>query len=287
MIGLRPPTSSKAGSAGELQTVLYPVLIRLREGDIEIPEEEVIRTLEGEHLLFRSVNVIDSVHRSWLPLLMDRGFGINERLKKIYRTGYENGFTIRPNAEDVFNAFSTPLDRVRAVVVGQDPYPGWDREMKRPVANGYAFATMVSEIPASLQRMRVAIATLFGSIQISDKKHPNSLRGWINQGVLLLNNTPIVFISQEHGNIDSERTPRMRALLEFPFNVWQNITVAICREIGSISSQCPFLLLGSRAHYLRRSVARSVCAGHPSTRAEAEFDGQCFTEIPEIDWTLM
>lgn len=275
----------------EIKTVYYPIIEVRRENEVDVSRQELLTVGETEkRVMLTAVNVIDKIHPSWWPLLVGRGLRINERMKNAYTKAYTNGFTVRPNAEDVFNVFSMPLASIRAVIVGQDPYPGWDQEMKKPKACGYAFATLAKETPASLQRIRMAIVNTQGQITIMNKEHPNNLKGWIDQGVFLLNNTPLVFLaghtegSETYG---SEISPRLRALLSFPTSVWQGITATICKEISSINPICPFILMGREAHYLSRIVAKSIITNHPSTRSDCDFDGKCFTEVPLIKWTRM
>lgn len=269
------------------KTFRYPVLKVLQENEIYAPQEEIITTPDGEHNRLTSINVIDKIHPSWRPLLLERGLRINERMKQAFMTAYTNGFTVRPNAEDVFNVFSTPISSVRAVIVGQDPYPGWDQETKKPKACGYAFATLSKETPPSLQRIRVAVTNVLGPITIIDKENPNALRGWINQGVLLLNNTPLLFLQGGSEDQNSETSPRIRSLLAFPSNIWRGITASICKEITTVNPNCPFILMGREAEYLSRIVSKSTVTHHPSTRSDCDFDGKCFTNIPMIVWTKM
>ncbi len=90
---------------------------------------------------------------------------------------------IRPDPESFFKALQlTPLDSVRVVIIGQDPYhsPG--------LAQGLAFSipahipTNSREFPSSLRNIRKALALEgFGDLPNGD------LHGWAKQGVLLLN----------------------------------------------------------------------------------------------------
>ena len=267
------------------QVLLYPKISKLKEGEIDIPDEELIRTKDGRAVL-TSINVIESIHPSWYPLLLGRGLSINERLKSIFKKGYENGFIIRPLPEETFSAFSMPISHIKAVVVGQDPYPGWDKDNKRPIACGLSFATPSDITPPSLERIRVSIARNFGSISITDGTRPNSLQGWINQGVLLLNNTPFLFISYDDA-LEETISPRLKAALEVPFKIWNGMTEIICKEIIAENPRCPFILMGRASHYLERVVGRSFITSHPSTRSDCDFTGECFKSVPEINWKNM
>lgn len=92
---------------------------------------------------------------------------------------YENK-TIFPRKEQVFRAFSTNLDQVKVVILGQDPYhtPG--------VADGLAFSvnTKKDYMPPSLINIYKEIDTDIGYHQ----NQKGDLSSWQEQGVLLLNN---------------------------------------------------------------------------------------------------
>jgi uracil-DNA glycosylase len=277
-----------------IRTVTYPVIVARREGELDVAKEELIEVkhiAEGmgpERVAVRSINVLDTIDPSWYPLFIERGIRLNELTKSIFMKAYQHGIGVRPFPEDVFNVFSMPLDRVRVVVVGQDPYPGWDHESKRPKACGYAFATNAKETPGSLQRIRNAIANSCGQVTITDKAFPNSLKGWRDQGVLLLNNTPMVFVLSHSGETEeTEISARVKSILAYPKKAWAGITATICKEIASVNPNCHFILLGNEAHYLSRIVSKHTCAPHPSMRSDLEFSGKCFADVGGIDWTKM
>jgi uracil-DNA glycosylase len=265
----------------ETITMYYPI-IEPRVGDVDVPHEEIIQTVGKKPIRFVSINVVDKIHPSWLEFLSMRN-RINDRIKSIFKKAYEQGFTIYPLPSDVFNVFSLPIDRVKVVIVGQDPYPGFDTKRKAPVANGLAFATDSLETPGSLQRIRDAIVSQFGPITIVDKERPNNLRGWMEQGVFLLNNTPIITIYKG----EEESTCRIKAELSQPKRVWDGIAKEICQAISAVNPQCRFILVGKEAHYLETVVSKCIKTNHPSMRSDLEFSGACFREIPTIDWSRM
>ena len=88
-----------------------------------------------------------------------------------------DGATVLPAPDDIFNALSlTPLDRVKAVILGQDPYP------TPGDANGLAFSYVgPRRLPASL---KVILAEVDGA---GAKPASGDLTPWARQGVLLLN----------------------------------------------------------------------------------------------------
>ena len=89
--------------------------------------------------------------------------------------------TIYPKGSEYFNAFnSTPLDRVKVVILGQDPYHGPNQ------AHGLCFSVPGEvDIPPSLVNILKEIQADLG-LAPEEFRHGN-LKGWADQGVLLLN----------------------------------------------------------------------------------------------------
>lgn len=91
------------------------------------------------------------------------------------------GFTVYPPRDQVFTALHlTPLNAVRAVIAGQDPYHGPNK------AHGLAFSVVPPcRRPPSLRNILVELASDTGAEVPGDV----SLVPWAIQGVLLLNTT--------------------------------------------------------------------------------------------------
>ena len=103
------------------------------------------------------------------------------KLTDFVRSEYLSGKAIYPAPANIFNAFNLcPLDKVKVVIIGQDPYhePGQ--------AHGLCFSVLPpTPIPPSL-------INIYKEIE-SDLGHPSKTHGdltsWAEQGVLLLNAT--------------------------------------------------------------------------------------------------
>lgn len=101
--------------------------------------------------------------------------------KKLYETVKEEyqTRTVYPDANDIFNAFDfTPLDKVKVVILGQDPYHGPGQ------AHGLCFSVKPDvEIPPSLVNIYQELHDDLGC------SIPNNgyLKKWAEQGVMLLN----------------------------------------------------------------------------------------------------
>jgi uracil-DNA glycosylase len=103
-----------------------------------------------------------------------------QHLKAFLLQEKQQGYTIFPKNEEVFNAFNhTPFDQVKIVIIGQDPYHGTGQ------AHGLSFSVKKGvPIPPSLQNIYKELQT-----DIPGFAYPNhgELTYWADQGVLLLN----------------------------------------------------------------------------------------------------
>src|ERR1700757_2757962 len=90
--------------------------------------------------------------------------------------------TVYPSAKNIFRAFDLcPLDKVKVVIVGQDPYHGPGQ------ANGLSFAVEKGvRLPPSLQNIFKELESDLGKPLVHTD---GDLSRWAGQGVLLLNAT--------------------------------------------------------------------------------------------------
>lgn len=151
----------------------------------------------------------------------------------------------------------TPLDAVKVVILGQDPYHGEGQ------ANGLAFSVAKGvRIPPSLRNI---FKEREADLGIPPSSH-GDLSDWARRGVLLLNNA----LSVEEGKAGSHR------------NIgWEPITDAIVAAVAARPNPCVFLLWGAHAQkkasrILGGSDSRHLTlhAAHPSPlSAHAGFFG--------------
>ena len=131
------------------------------------------------------------LHLSWLAV-------IGDELEKPYMQALRAflshekaaGKVIYPPSELIFNAFNhTPFDKVRVVIIGQDPYHGQDNKGQAQ-AHGLSFSVPAGvNLPPSLQNIFKEISADLG-IKMSPKvSQSGDLTPWAAQGVLLLNAT--------------------------------------------------------------------------------------------------
>lgn len=133
------------------------------------------------------------MHDSWKDFL-DSEFAkpYFKELSQFLHEAYETK-TVFPAKPQVFRAFTTDLNQVKVVILGQDPYhtPG--------AAHGLAFSVPNSQpIPPSLINIYKEIDDEYGS-------HANprgNLSSWQQQGVLLLNNVLTVEAHRAGSHLD-------------------------------------------------------------------------------------
>ena len=165
------------------------------------------------------------IEQSWLNLLEDE---FNKEyfilLKELVKSEY-NTKTIYPPRKLIFNAFnSTPVDQVRVVIIGQDPYHGSNQ------AHGLCFSVPEGiKPPPSLMNIFKELNTDTG------KTIPSSgnLQGWAKQGVLLLNSTLTVEADKANSHKDSG---------------WRIFTDKSIELLSNNRHNIVFLLWGSYAH---------------------------------------
>src|SRR3989338_1676811 len=167
-------------------------------------------------------------------------------VKKEYKDG-----TVYPAPKNIFRAFDLcPFDKVKVVILGQDPYHGVRQ------ANGLAFAVEDSQaIPPSLQNIFKEIASDCVH-QVSTKQNGNLSR-WAEQGVLLLNATLTV---RAH-NAGSHQGMG-----------WEEFTDAVIRALSLERANLVFMLWGnyakSKGAHIDRSKHLVLEAPHPSRSEE-------------------
>jgi len=100
-------------------------------------------------------------------------------LGEFLRTEIAQGRGYLPAGENVLRAFSRPLEQVRVLIVGQDPYP----TPGHPVGLSFSVAPDVRPVPRSLQNIYKELVADLGV----PKPSSGDLSPWVDQGVLLLN----------------------------------------------------------------------------------------------------
>ncbi|MDI5985734.1 uracil-DNA glycosylase [Halomonas sp. M4R5S39] len=152
---------------------------------------------------------------------------------------------IYPHSSNWFRAFElTPLDRVRVVILGQDPYHGPDQ------AHGLCFSVRPGvPVPPSLVNIYKELAADVGFRPVNH----GCLEHWARQGVLLLNTS----LTVEQGNAGSHRGKG-----------WEAFTDRAIATVNEHAEPSVFLLWGSHARQKKALVDTSrhlvLESPHPS-----------------------
>lgn len=166
-------------------------------------------------------------------------------LKNFLKAEKAAGKVIYPRGSLIFNALnSTPLDQVKVVILGQDPYhgPGQAHGLSFSVPEGVA-------APPSLVNILKEIKQDLG---INPPKH-GCLQSWADQGVLLLNSV----LTVEQHKAASHRGKG-----------WEEFTDAIISVLNQRRNNIVFLLWGSYAQkkggFIDRERHLVLTSPHPS-----------------------
>jgi uracil-DNA glycosylase len=203
-------------------------------------------------------------------------------LKSFLLAEREAGKRIFPNGVNWFRALDlTPLEVVRVMILGQDPYHGQGQ------AHGLCFS-----VPPGVQPPP-SLVNIFKEME-SDlglrPSHDGFLEHWANQGVLLLNSV----LTVEMGRAASHRE-----------HGWERFTDAVVRLVNAKSEPVVFMLWGSYAQKKAAfvdSIDRGgrhlvLKAAHPSPLSAHNgfFGCQHFSKanafleskgLPPINWAL-
>jgi uracil-DNA glycosylase len=182
------------------------------------------------------------LHPSWLaPLRHEFEQAYMDELKRFLLAERQRGKTIFPKACEWFRALDlTPLDEVRVVILGQDPYHGPGQ------AHGLCFSVQPGvRPPPSLVNIYKELEADLG---LKPRRH-GVLEHWARQGVLLLNSV----LTVEMGRAASHRE-----------RGWERFTDRIIGEVNAKDDPAVFLLWGN---YAQKKAAMVDEARHLVLRA--------------------
>lgn len=220
-----------------------------------------------------------NLHESWLkPLQAEFDAPYMVALKAFLVAEREAGKRIFPRAGAWFHALdATPLDRVRVVILGQDPYHGEGQ------AHGLCFSVQPGvPPPPSLVNIYKEMKTDLG---LEPPRH-GFLENWTKQGVLLLNSVLTV-----EANMAASHQGKG----------WERFTDAVIREVNALPHPVVFILWGNYAqkkaafvdvtrHYVIKSAHPSPLAAHngffgskPFSRTNQFVKSQ---GLAQINWEL-
>lgn len=187
-----------------------------------------------------------SLHESWkAPLLPEFGADYMTALKQFLTAEKTAGKQIFPKGSEWFRALDlTPLDKVRVVILGQDPYHGPGQ------AHGLCFSVNPGVRPPP------SLGNIYKELE-SDLGLPRPSHGflehWARQGVLLLNSVLTVEMAQAASHQGKG---------------WERFTDAIIRLVNAKTDPVVFMLWGAyaqkKAAFVDTSRHLVLKAAHPS-----------------------
>lgn len=194
------------------------------------------------------------IHKSWEKVLKEqftapyfselKTFLVNEKKKHI----------VYPPGNQIFSAFNnTPFDKLKVVIIGQDPYHGPGQ------ANGLCFSVSPGI------RKPPSLVNIFKELQ-ADLGIPipqdGNLEPWAKQGILLLNATLTV-----KGGMPGSHQKKG----------WEKFTDAVIKAISDNKKGIIFLLWGNfaqtKAELIDKDKHFILTAAHPSPLARGAFFG--------------
>ncbi len=182
---------------------------------------------------------------SWKEVLQEEfGKEYFAKLAEFVKSEYQHTI-VYPPPKDIFRAFNLcPFNKVKVVILGQDPYHGPGQ------ANGLCFAVGQGvTLPPSLQNIFKEIESDIGLL----KNKTGDLERWAGQGVLLVNAT---------------LTVRARTAGSHQARGWEDFTDAVVGALSEKREHLVFILWGNYAKQKGAHIDRTkhlvLQSAHPS-----------------------
>lgn len=205
----------------------------------------------------------DLVHESWLPALDPQRENLAQ-IGEFLRAESAAGRTWAPSGAHILRAFTQPLDQVRVLIVGQDPYP----TKGHAVGLSFSVAPDVRPLPRSLSNIFKELST---DVECSAPSN-GDLSAWADQGVLLLNRV----LTVQHGEPGSHRGKG-----------WEEFTAAAITALGQrIDEPLAAILWGKDAQSAEVLLddVPVITSAHPSPMSADRgfFQSRPFSRANEI-----
>lgn len=217
----------------------------------------------------------DLVHPTWVPVLESERDTL-AALGDFLRTETAEGHRWLPAGENILRAFTTPLDAVRVLIVGQDPYP----TPGHAVGLSFSVSPQTRPLPRSLQNIHRELVDDLGIARPSS----GDLSPWVASGVMLLNRV----LTVRAGEPGSHRGKG-----------WERITDAAIRGLAARDDVFVAILWGRDAQSLTPLLGHApiVASAHPSPMSADRgfFGSRPFSRAnallaergaPAVDWAL-
>lgn len=198
-------------------------------------------------------------------------FLLGQELDKVLNTllaEAKDGKRFTPSLQYIFKAFEKcPFDKVKVVIIGQDPYPQLD------VADGLAFScSRKDRAEVSLQHIKRSIE-LTVPTEYKDQSQSNDLSRWADQGVLLLNTALTTTIGK----------PGTHQIL------WKNFIISVLDSLIWSNQQLIYVFMGKKAQEfldLVPDVNYKIVTSHPASASYSGTEWDCCDMFNKINQYL-
>ena len=223
-------------------------------------------------------NIDPKIEDGWKSVLMDQFQSPYFSALKEFLLEEKKTYTLYPPGKLIFNAFQrTPFDRVKVVILGQDPYHGPGQ------AHGLCFS-VPQGIPKPPSLVNI-FKELHSDLGVAIPEHGN-LEKWADQGVLLINAT----LTVRKGQAGSHQKQG-----------WETFTNRVIEVVSEEKSGVVFLLWGRFAQAKETLIDGNkhliLKSAHPSPLSAYNgfFNCRHFSRTneylleqgkAEIDWSL-
>ena len=195
----------------------------------------------------RVTTLLDGVHPTWIRALEPVLERVGE-MDAFLAAETAAGRAYLPAREHVMRAFTAPFDRVRVLVVGQDPYP----TPGHAIGLSFSVGPAVRPVPRTLRTILAELAADVGC----PVPPSGDLTRWADQGVLLLNRV---------------LTVREREIGSHRRKGWEAVTEQAVRALAGRGTPLVAVLWGKDAQTLLPLLdgVPAVCTAHPSPMSAA------------------
>ena len=153
-----------------------------------------------------------------------------------------------PSKKDTFRAFElTPPDKLKVILVGQDPYPKYGQP------TGVAFGVDIEKSKTVPFSLRMILEEVENTTDVLQLNPDHSLESWCEQGVLMLNTA----FTLEAGRIGSHT------------EMWKPFTERLLTDITAEYPDVPVIFLGAKAAAFEKCLNGNpvLKASHPAAEA--------------------
>jgi uracil-DNA glycosylase len=219
--------------------------------------------------------LLEHVHPSWAPVFEESAEDIAS-LAAFLGSERDAGRPWLPAEDVVLRAFRVPLESVRVLIVGQDPYP----TPGHPIGLSFSVDPHVRPVPRSLRNI---YRELQDDLGVEPPAH-GDLSRWAGNGVMLLNRV----LTVGEGIPGSHRR-----------RGWERVTERAIRLLAARDAPLVAILWGRDAHGLVPLLGSTpvVASAHPSPLAASRgfFGSRPFSRTnalleglgaPSVDWSL-